>query len=429
MKVLLLSHNPITTYQSMGKTFLSLFSQFSKEELCQLYIYPSLPDVDICSSYFRITDRNVLTSYWHLGKVDSKEISSSQVDKTKHDFYENEKEESFIRVKKTPLKTLCRDLMWKYAHWYNAALKKWLTKEAPTCIFLAPGEAKFIYDMATRISNDYHLPIITYVCDEFYFVNKVEGAIDRYRLHLLQKKMRSLMKKTSCIVAISDEIKQQYSSKFGVPTETIMTGANIPLAEKEKAAATFSGITYLGNLAYDRLSSLLEIGTVLDEINAEKNRNIKLYLYTRSLNDDSQRRIEKIKSIEYKGYVSGEAFTQVFLNADALLHIESFQDLYVERVKNSISTKIADSLASGIPMIAYAPEHIASMRYLASEGSAMIITCKESLKEKIEAFIDNESLRAEISKKGLASAKENHVATSNSERLKTICENVSVRNI
>ena len=44
MKVLLLSHNPVTTYNNMGKTFLSLFSAFRPEELCQLYLYPAVPD-------------------------------------------------------------------------------------------------------------------------------------------------------------------------------------------------------------------------------------------------------------------------------------------------------------------------------------------------------------------------------------------------
>ena len=62
MKVLIISHNPITTYQSMGKTMLSLFSAFDRSELCQLYIYPTLPDIDVCDSYFRITDRDVLKS-------------------------------------------------------------------------------------------------------------------------------------------------------------------------------------------------------------------------------------------------------------------------------------------------------------------------------------------------------------------------------
>ena len=88
MKVLLISHNPITTYQSMGKTFLSLFTEFKKEELCQLYIYPTLPDVVVCNSYYRITDRNVLQSYFRFGNVLGREITQEHIDTTKHVFFE-----------------------------------------------------------------------------------------------------------------------------------------------------------------------------------------------------------------------------------------------------------------------------------------------------------------------------------------------------
>ena len=65
MKVLIISHNPLCTYNAMGKTLASLFSRFSREELCQLYIYPSYPDMDLCSSYFRVTDKEVLHSIGH----------------------------------------------------------------------------------------------------------------------------------------------------------------------------------------------------------------------------------------------------------------------------------------------------------------------------------------------------------------------------
>ena len=136
MKVLVISHNPITTYQSMGKTFLSLFSEFKKDELCQFYIYPSLPDVDACNSYYRITDRNIFDSYTHFGKVNGRELSSKDIDTSNHNFYENEKEESFINVKKTALKTLLRDIMWRFAHWNNKQLRSWIQHEKPTCIFL-----------------------------------------------------------------------------------------------------------------------------------------------------------------------------------------------------------------------------------------------------------------------------------------------------
>lgn len=48
MKILLISHNPISDYTNMGKTFASLFSEFSRDELYQLYICGSLPNIDMC---------------------------------------------------------------------------------------------------------------------------------------------------------------------------------------------------------------------------------------------------------------------------------------------------------------------------------------------------------------------------------------------
>lgn len=421
MKVLVISHNPITTYQSMGKTFLSLFSEFKKDELCQFYIYPSLPDVDACNSYYRITDRNIFDSYTHFGKVNGRELSSKDIDTSKHNFYENEKEESFINVKKTAVKTLFRDLMWKFSRWFTQSLKHWIEEERPTCIFFAPGEAKFIYDVVLKISKEFNLPIITYICDEFYFIDKVEGVIDKYRLHLLQKKIRQLMSKTCCIIAISDEINKQYFNEFNVHTETIMTGASIPIDCERETSAVFKGITYLGNLAYDRVSSLIEIGKALDEINNSGGTNLKVFLYTRSLSEEIKNRISGIKSIEYCGYVTGDDFVRTLTRADALLHIESFKDIYVEKVKNSISTKIADSLASGNPLVAYAPEQIASMRYLAAENAALTITSPDELVEKLSDFAMNQKVRARIAENGIKAARRHHIALANSVRLRNIC--------
>ena len=43
MKVLIISHNSLSPKHSIGKTLISLFSCFDKNELCQLYIHGSDP--------------------------------------------------------------------------------------------------------------------------------------------------------------------------------------------------------------------------------------------------------------------------------------------------------------------------------------------------------------------------------------------------
>ena len=154
MKVLILSHNPITTYQNMGKTLLSLFSSFEKSELCQLYIYPTIPDIDKCSSYYRITDRDIFMSYVNMGRVKSRVINSDEININRHSLYETKDDELFLKKNKKSTFTLfCRDIMWFFSNWYNSNLRDWLNNEKPTCIYLVPGRSKFIYKVALKISR------------------------------------------------------------------------------------------------------------------------------------------------------------------------------------------------------------------------------------------------------------------------------------
>ena len=417
MKVLIISHNPFSTYQSMGKTFLSLFSKFDKEELCQLYIYPTIPDVDVCNSYYRITDKDVLKSYLHFGKVSSREIKSDEIDITVHEKFENKKDEKLYNREKNYFTMIGRDLMWKFSKYYNNSLKKWVNKENPTCIFLAPGEAKFIYDLAMKISHDYKIPIITYICDEFYFIKRPKKLLGKIQLQLLQNKISKLMKNTKEIITICDELNKQYSEKFNVPAITIMTGTNFQIAEEPKKLDQIDSITYLGNLAYKRDESILEIGKALDNLREKHGIECKLKLYTSNLDEKMKKAIKNSESIEYCGYVTGDAFVKAFHEAQMLLHIESFDEICIDRVKNSISTKIADSLASGIPLLVYAPEQIASVHYLKNNKAAYVITDKEKLKKELMFYLTKYNERIQYASNGINVARIKHNSNVNSEKV------------
>ena len=115
-KVLILSHNPTSTHQSMGKTFLSMFNSFKKTELCQLYIYPTIPDVDYCDSYYRVTDKDVLNSYFKF-TVNGREVAKSEIDTSSHSMFENPEDEAKYRNRKNKqaVRMLLRDIMWRFS--------------------------------------------------------------------------------------------------------------------------------------------------------------------------------------------------------------------------------------------------------------------------------------------------------------------------
>lgn len=412
MKVLIISHNPISTYQNMGKTMLSLFEEFDCSELCQLYIYPSIPDVKKCNSYFRITDKNIIRSYYKFS-VNGDEVIP---DITIHKKFTNEQDEKIYSNKnnKKNSRKLLRDLMWKFANWYNKSLKSWLDKESPDCIFLASGDAKFIYNIALKISKKRNIPIVNYICDDYYFVEPPHNLIAKIQLNSLKKTIKKLLIKSSHLITICEDLSKVYSENFKISTTVIMTGTNYPIAKGEVFRGEPRNITYMGNIGCNRYVSLVEIGKALDEINFESNTNYSLNIYTSATDLQIIEEFKKVKSISLCGYVSGESFDRVFHSSDLLLHTEAFDEKSIDRVKHSVSTKIADCLGSGIPLIAYGPNNVASMKHLIDNNCAITITKKEDLKSVLIKAFNDESFRTDIVKNALRVANDCHFSKTNS---------------
>lgn len=406
IKVLIISHNPITTYQNMGKTMLSLFSSFKKEELCQLYIYPSVPNVDKCASYYRVTDKNVLESFYKFkvkgGEVapDSSIFKKFESEKDKK-AYENPKNNGVVR-------RIARDVIWGLSHWYNKSLKEWLDIQAPTHIFVAPGTAKCVYNMALRISKRYNISIITYVCDEYYFVKKDKGFLARLRQKSFHKKIEELMYNSTRLVTICKSLEDSYTKKFKTPATTVMTGSNYDIEREIKEYDKVTTLRYMGNISCKRFTSLAEIGRTLDEINAEDGTNYSLEIFTGEKNSEILATFDGIKSIKLCGYVGGEDFDRTFKASQMLLHTEAFDEDSIDLVKNSVSTKIADSLGSGIAFFAYGPSQVASMKHLIDNDCAMIATSKDELKDVLRRAFTDKDFRSQKAKNGLAVALECH---------------------
>ena len=415
MKVLIISHNPLCTYDNMGKTILSLFSCFGKEEICQLYVYPSMPDVDKCASYFRITDSEVLRSLIPFSRSPGKEITVSgdavkyKAKSTRKDI--TQEQESFLYM--------MRDIAWRVSAWNSDPLGSWLDKENPDVIFFCPGSSKFIYEVAERISLERRIPLVTYICDDFYFLEGETGFFRSLQLKQLKKRISATMRKTYSIVTICEEMRRSYEKEFGLPVHTVMTGAGISRHDV-KEVEQISNISYFGNLTLNRYLSIAEIGRALDEINNRTGRSIQLRVYSRNDNNTVRTEFSGIESLKMMGYLSGDEYNKAFFDSDVLIHTEAFDVGSIKRVKNSVSTKIADSLASGILLFAYGPRGIASMDHLEENRCAWIVNQRSDLGRGIENMLSDHKTRNEIVDRELKTAARCHDSEFNSQMIRSI---------
>lgn len=424
MKVLIISHLPVATQNNMGKTFLSLFSQFGREELCQLYIYPAIPDVDRCSSFYRVTDKDILRSIVS-GKKAGGEVNRALIGSSQG-LYEHAEDETFYRSRKnkSALRRILRDMMWKMGHWYNGNLTAWLEKEKPDCIFVAPGAAKFCYDFALEIAGKRDIPVVSYICDEYYFVRRPDEPLDRFRLKLLQRKMEKLMEESACVVTICDELKEAYGRRFGVKAVTLMTGTSWEIAAEPKIVTSPRSVCYFGNIRCNRYISLGQIGRELDRINEERGTDLKLKIYTSEKDPEILGTFRDIRSAELCGFVTGAEFEKVFSSAELLLHTEAFDEASIDFVQHSVSTKIADSLASGIPLLAYGPESVSSMKHLLRYNCALTALSEDELRPMLEKAFFDEGVRRSAAENALAAARECHGKDTAGIRLRVLLEKI-----
>lgn len=416
MKVLIVSHNCFSTTQSMGKTFASLFSEFAADELMQLYLYPTLPNTAQCTNLFRITDREILNSLQHHNQKCGRVIHPDEI-KSDNALYENSAiSEAYQKTRNAELLARrARDVMWALGNWKSEALKSWLLEGKPDVVFYALGDAIFSQNIAMWVADFLKIPMVTYVCDEFYYYYRhLRNPFARMLCVPLARNIKKTIMRSTRLVTICEEQGEAYEKTFGVPYTTIMTGSSFPagsLGSDENAKQ----VSYIGNLALNRWKSMQEIATVLKQINKELNEDYKLVYYGSKNNHLDG-------FAEYGGRLNPAQIQEVMNKSRLLIHTESFDEEYRDRLRYSISTKIADSLASGNCLFAYGPEELASFHYLHEQGCAFVCGSKVELYDTLVDALRNNEHRQTRKEKAYESAKKYHDSRVNSEKLKNVLE-------
>ena len=96
----------------------------------------------------------------------------------------------------------------------------------------------------------------------------------------------------------------------------------------------------------------------------------------------------------------------------------------IDRVRHSVSTKIADSLGSGIPLFAYAPETVASMGHLIRNECAITVKSKDELRSGLITVFTDADGREKAAKNGIKTAKMYHDSEKISKELKKMFEEI-----
>ncbi len=400
-RILIVAHNSFSKFSNNGKTLESMFSDFKREQLMQVFFSENEhPDFEFCTNYFKITDGNVLKKLLFLAKDCGSIENFNDEELLKIDDY-NVKSKKFknsiffkFAKSKSNYLTFFRDILWSFNTWKTKKFLDWNNTLNPNLVFYVGGNFGFSHNIARYLAKYNNVPLVVYFTDD-YLINPINqniiDVIQRNRMKLFYKKT---VEQAAICFAIGDLMAKDYSTYFGKKFHPIMNSTEIEeyvlYTQKQRIV-----VSYFGGLHLNRDKMLTRLGKV--------NSNISINVYSMAEVSDKLNGQFKASGIDFKGAITGKALKKAIIESDILLHVESDDAFNKSLTKLSVSTKIPEYLMSGRLILGFGPPDAASMRILSDNEIGLVIpsTVPDKLLEtELNEIASNFELRKAIGKKG-----------------------------
>ena len=225
-----------------------------------------------------------------------------------------------------------------------------------------------------------------------------------------------LTREKSSAVYVNDKIRDKYNSEFGLKGETIYFNSTVERRQFAPVNQDNPVICYFGNIRLGRNNSLIDIANALNKIN----NGYKLSVYASESDPMYYKPLVDHPNIDYKGSIPYSEVKQRIAECDIFVVVEGFEEEDLAFTRCSLSTKAADSLASGCAILAYGPKEAGVIDYLESTGVAFVCNDTDGLEETISSILLNSTLQREKYEYAIAAYKQNHTLESSSKRFEKI---------
>lgn len=394
-RLLIISNNSLSLTSNNGKTIYSLFEEYPKNYLFQLFTRDELPQLKI-GSYFKITNKDVVK-----GRI-CKKKRGSRIDILEDS---GQREMQIIkpsRIKRNSLNCLIREMLW-VGGWKSKQLDEWLDEINPEIIFFVAGDTLYSYAICNYVAYRTKAKINIYITDDYINKKRGEDIFDIVRRKMLYKRLEKILYITKSFFTISDKMRIEYKDIFGkdsMPVFNISESLRNDLVKKRRELL----FVYAGSLYYGRDEVLVRIAQCIQELNNDCGYNAFLEVYSGQEISDSQKNKLDIDGAScFCGALNREELRIKLNEADILLFVESFDILQIEKTRLSFSTKISEYLSVGKPILAVGPEEIGSMEFLSS--SAICVYRIGDIKNELSDIIKDKELRNEYAEKSLTKYK------------------------
>ena len=412
-------YNPKMT----SRAFKAYFSFWEKENLAQVFSNPQEPIKGHCGRLYQITDARLLKKA--LGKklsVGKRYVYEDLSDSPAQDTTKERKRGIIpflykIGSRKNSFSCLMRKWLWKKSRWCTDDFNSWLDDFSPECVFLSFSDDFFIPTIALYVAERFDIPIVSSIGDDYYFNHRFSLNPFYFLYRGLYKKLiRSVFAHGGSAIYISDKIRDKYNSEFALDGKTVYLCSEIERREFRPVNTENPSVCYFGNIRQGRNESLSDIAYALGRINP----SYRLTVCSGQNDRDIVKVLTDNPFIDFLGAIPYEEVKKRSADADVLVIVEGFKKKHINYTRYSLSTKAADSLASGAAILVYGSRECGVIEYMRSTEAATVCTNKDQLEESIRKLFFDVAYQKVLCDKAKIISEKNH----REESCNAACESV-----
>ena len=276
-----------------------------------------------------------------------------------------------------------------------------------------------IMQIVRALSDRYAIPVVVHLMDDWpqtiYSSSVLSAPLRQKTLGLLKQ----LYKRSRVSFAVSEGLCEKYEAFSDVPHLPLMNPAVIgqPPQLRKTDRPRF---LYAGALSLHRDDSL---ACIAEELCALRKRGIdnEFHIYAPpSQNTPAMRERFAAYGAQLHDYVSADKVYALCRSFEVLVFTESFDPSYTRFTRFSLSTKIPEYLAAGVPILAFLPDDLFSRQYLAKNEAACVCSQQNELAEACRRLCENHAYRENLADRGFRLAKQAFSEQSVKEKLLTV---------
>lgn len=382
-----------------GNTLSNFFEGWENVNFSCLYSREAMPCNKVCRLYYSISPVSIIKNFFRPSRIGKRFEYCSAESEMKG----CERENNLINTAKHNRVIFEPVYYFLYSTnlWINKAFKQYIDDFNPDIVFCFGQCDPLTFKAVKYIKQHTAARVISYFVDDLY-----QSDISTFNFieKLKRGYLKGIARMSDRCYAISQRMCDEYSELYGKSFSLLHKGCDI--CETKPTVNNPVKFVYAGNLFYHRDKILGALAASIARINdGFRKAHLDIYSGTTASGDMLAMLNVQGASTLHKACSFGD-IKKIMMDADVVLHVESFDEEQMELVRLSFSTKITDCMQSGSMMMAIGPKSVASIDFAAHVPGCVVVNDLNDLDDTVKMIVDNGYIIIENAKKTNAFAME-----------------------